>query len=913
MLFNLKQIPNCSLKKALAKDFLLITPTQRMSRLFLVQSMHILCPRLDSPIQEPRIQHFSGWLNNCVEEQLLKGGKFSVPLHRSLLKLLEEQYFWELVIVANNNSKFDSDLDNSQLLTDQDLAVLASRAHHHAIQKQLVTTDAGYFDTEWHQFQQWHQQYMLLCAEKNVVDLSCHLQNISIALHSGELNFTSDNVVLCGFFELTALEQGLLLNLQKQGIKFFVLTLNAGDLPDIQPRVCVDPDSELRLLATWVADKLEQGIKRILVAAPNLQQHRMQLLRIFSQMLPSSGTWLGELDDKNRSWNLNLDTDVTQIVGINSALQLLSLCCNGNENNKKIWPVTELLQLICLPGLGNSELEINARMRLNVSLQSQLQNGTSLAAFLSLLKRLGAANDSPSLVQQLSLIEAQLRASASACDPVKFIVDLLHNSAWPGDLQISESCVQFISQQIDRLIELHHVIPFSSTTKVFELFFKMCTSTSLRVNQNELAPVQIIDLKDAAGQEFDAVWIFGLHHEAWPEKANPVPFLPQLGQYNQDSEQLLDSGHKIMSSISYTRPAQGVISYAATDGVHAQFASTVLSQRFSPNLQKMQIAPSKSEIIRQNFKSKYQIKWQFDDYGPEFDDNHLPQGIPWLTCQALSPLIAFTRYRLHATGLKDPQDNIPDGLFRGELAHYALEALWRSIKTHAQLAAIYAANQEVEVIQNAIDHACVQISKKNNLSLTAKTMELEKTRLKKLLQGCIELDKNRVAGFRVAEIEAELQIEISVPGRNASLSFQGRVDRIDLLANNKLLLIDYKTHVIAENLWLDKDRLLVPQLPLYAVSKANTCAAFFVLMNPESSKWSGVIDSAVEAIYLPSKKGKYKNRDWRQLLEKWQKQLEELAIEIVTGYAGAKIYDTKKFAYQPEKIMFRKHNQQDKN
>ena len=44
--------------------------------------------------------------------------------------------------------------------------------------------------------------------------------------------------------------------------------------------------------------------------------------------------------------------------------------------------------------------------------------------------------------------------------------------------------------------------------------------------RDEGAPVQIMDIFEAAGSQFDALWIAGLHGGAWPSVARPNPFLP---------------------------------------------------------------------------------------------------------------------------------------------------------------------------------------------------------------------------------------------------------------------------------------------------------------------------------------------------------------------------------------------------
>jgi len=890
MPLDLEQLPTCSLEEALAQDHLLITPEQRLARRFLVASLHVVCPKLDIPVVEPRIHHLPGWLNDLVDGALLRHERISPPLHLRLIGLLEEHFLWQRVIEADGSQSRDS------LLTDPaDTAVQASRAHHMAAHWQIGSGVEG--DSEWHTFLSWKHQYLHLCRKKGIVDSVCRLQDIAAALHKEELEFDRDRITLCGFVEPTTLERELLSCVCKQGMDVFRLDSPHGDLVETAPRICADVETETRMAASWARRMLSRGARRILVAMPALQSRRLDIARVFQQTLNPEDPWPLE-SSKHRIWNINCGIVSGGRRDVGTALRLLDLC----HPPRDLWTSREISQLIRAPGLGRSEAEREARARLDVRFRRLSRCRWSLADFISMVESWDdISNRLPSLLEQSRSLCRILESTRAVTEPVRFLENILQACAWPGDLPMAPESLHDFAEQLERLNQVHQLVSFRHPGEALEKLRDLGGKAMLHEYQNELSPIQIMKPEDACQQEFDAVWVLGLTDNAWPGEAETIPFLPLSAQESLpfcNRVQAFARAHRILDSIGHP-PARGIVSYACSDGEQEYQPSTILSREPAPVVELPEPLPLAAHIIRSSFH--HALEWQTDDHGPRLDSKRISQGVSWLACQASCPLVAFTRHRLHAGGLPNFPEDVLDNLARGRLIHDALENFWTSIKGNRELS-VMSTTQRDRKLQEAIEYALDGFQQRTGVVLPRNVLHLEQRRMGRLLEDSFRHDLAR-SPFRIVCLETELEI------RAGSLQFIGRVDRIEQLEDGKLLVVDYKTAAATRHSWLQTERLLTPQLPLYALCMQDARGAFILHVNLRESGWVGSI--AADACDQRATNSRFRIEDWDSLQQQWRCLVERLAQEIVSGHAGAQVYDEKNIGFQPEKIMLRSHPRHD--
>ena len=152
----------------------------------------------------------------------------------------------------------------------------------------------------------------------------------------------------------------------------------------------------------------------------------------------------------------------------------------------------------------------------------------------------------------------------------------------------------------------------------------------------------------------------------------------------------------------------------------------------------------------------------------------------------------------------------------------------------------------------------------------------------------LRIEQQRPA-FRVQRAEQSEYIEIG------GLSVRIQPDRVDQLANGRLLLIDYKTGTAFKaSQWLDAanpGRPASPQLPLYALAHLDNLAALaFAIVAPGTAEYRGFGDAADIspgiAAYADGKRQQlYGVETWSALLQHWQEVLTALAYSYRAGVA----------------------------
>jgi probable DNA repair protein len=234
-------------------------------------------------------------------------------------------------------------------------------------------------------------------------------------------------------------------------------------------------------------------------------------------------------------------------------------------------------------------------------------------------------------------------------------------------------------------------------------------------------------------------------------------------------------------------------------------------------------------------------------------------GTRVLADQAACPFRAFARWRLGAEPLEEPTAGL-DARERGTLLHTLMKEIWSRLKNQASLSG----NVGPAIAQSA-DIAVKEAG------LEGRFAEVERARLARVAREWLEIEKQR-APFEVTHLEEKKTISI------AGLKFQGRLDRMDRLADGGQVLIDYKTGRATPNSW-DGARPDEPQLPLYSLNEKQITGVAFARVKTGAMRFmgfsekKGVIPKVDEAENLPN------------LLKTWKQHAEEMAEEFKSGEA----------------------------
>jgi RecB family exonuclease len=157
-------------------------------------------------------------------------------------------------------------------------------------------------------------------------------------------------------------------------------------------------------------------------------------------------------------------------------------------------------------------------------------------------------------------------------------------------------------------------------------------------------------------------------------------------------------------------------------------------------------------------------------------------------------------------------------------------------------------------------------------------MQVQRDRLRRLLDWWLELEEERALPFEVKLSEEEFR---NVPVGPLLLSV--RVDRVDKVAGGEVL-IDYKTGHATPNDWLT-ERPDAPQLPLYAIlSEADRLkgVAFGLVRAGEGRDLKGY---AVDEGVLPKLTRLKEAATLGEQVNRWREVLVKLAEEFYAGDA----------------------------
>ncbi|MFI4937559.1 MAG: PD-(D/E)XK nuclease family protein, partial [Candidatus Berkiellales bacterium] len=363
---------------------------------------------------------------------------------------------------------------------------------------------------------------------------------------------------------------------------------------------------------------------------------------------------------------------------------------------------------------------------------------------------------------------------------------ILKNKNWPGERSLNSVEHQVVKRWYALLNELSFcdkVLAPSSYRAALDTLAKLAANVPFQA-ENKSAPIQILGLLEAAGQHFDYLWIMGLYNEAWPNSAQPNPFL-SISFQRQHQMPHASAEREMFYALKMTQrlqqSAQEVIFSYPTE---KQGRMLEVSELLKELPQEPFSAPDHSLRCEALFDDKRVLETFQDHQGPAISpDEKITGNSATLAYQAACPFKAFAVFRLNARQVIT-RDLWLQADQLGTLIHTILEQLWQELKDQKSLLQLgdegLAAKLEGLIAKNVSD--IMSLSTLQN----SPYLEVEKLRLKHLLQDYLQLEKNRQP-FEVIAIESEREFTL------AKVNFKLRLDRIDKTNQNDIIIIDYKT------------------------------------------------------------------------------------------------------------------------
>ena len=627
---------------------------------------------------------------------------------------------------------------------------------------------------------------------------------------------------------------------------------------------CDNTTSELTIAARWAKQiMLKQPKAKIGIVINNLADLRTQVIRIFTQVLGG-----------NDSFNISAGEPLSNLPIIKYTLELLSL--------SESFSVITISKLLLSNYCKASPEERSARILLAWQLQQDVDAKAKLTITDLTYFTQKYQQNIPEFMVMLNHIQTIIKA-------IRY-TKLLHmewlqslTPIWqtylPPEPELTTTELQAITRLNEALQELTQLDLI--TGKVYHVqglgnLRNLLDNTVFQVSTKNNPNLQILGVLEAAGLNFDSLWIMGMDQQNWPKAANPNPFIPirlqkQFNLPGSSAERELEFCTRLINR--FKRSAANIIfSYInqAEDRVIAP--SALIADAAAISTEKLdlanfidpasQIYANRTNLITQQLSTAD----QHNHHVALMPHETIQGGSRLIEAQSLCPFRAFVEFRLNTTAAKKLEPGITK-ITRGILIHQILEQFWRQIKTSRQLRT-QTTQQLQDIIQNTITAALKQAHIPKHLH------HIEQQCLTRLMHRWLEIEKNR-DDFTVVATEKTLKTSIG------GLVIKLRIDRIDRLENGHLIIIDYKSSKVlpAASDWLGARPTSV-QLPLYCIATDKLHGLALAQVNAQSLKLK-TIDLAELTANTPNAT----NWDWQQLTNHWRSVLEQLAQNFVCGHA----------------------------
>jgi ATP-dependent helicase/nuclease subunit B len=402
------------------------------------------------------------------------------------------------------------------------------------------------------------------------------------------------------------------------------------------------------------------------------------------------------------------------------------------------------------------------------------------------------------------------------------------------------------------------------------------------------APITIIDAETVAGMQFDAAWVSGLHANEWPAATEPDAFIPielqrKYGIPAANAESCLYIAQATLQRLAASA-IDVVLSWPERDD-DAEFRPSPLLSDW-PVIERESLLRSSMMTARDlQFAKRPPMESVEDIEAPALATGQVRGGARILELQSRCPFRAQAEIRLHAEAVETVTPGVAADE-RGTLVHRVLAEVWAGIEGSDALRALSTEQLTQRVFASAERQAAALFKATTTHGTRLVSMEVQA--VAQWVVALLHVEQQRPA-FSVQRAEQSEYIEIG------GLSVRIQPDRVDQLANGRLLLIDYKTGTAFKaSQWLDAafpGRPASPQLPLYALAHADTLAALaFAIVAPGTAEYRGFGEAADIspgiAAYGDSKRQQlFGIETWDALLQHWHEVLTALAFSYRAGEA----------------------------
>ena len=841
---------------------------------------------------------FQQWLHGLHDAMALRGQEPPDLDGVRVLDAFQERLVWEQVI--------HEQLDRSAAPLFDVGALAATAAEAHAlIINWHVRIDHGFgaafASEEQNAFRRWRTHFLDRCREQRLIDgasLNSLLIN-HLAEHDGVL---PAHIVFAGFDHYTPLEQRLQAALHARGCQLYTLITNAACQMTPQIHQAANMTDECLAAAIWAKNMLQSNPQsRIGIVAPDLAAYQHALTDALEDVIDPTFV-LARHAGQRRPFNISLGQPLSSLPVVRTALTLLQVLIQQHAVEQPL--ISELLHS---PYWSTSD-ESDARARLDASIRDSVSPKATLRrydrfAHVLFEKQSLSAPHTRGYFHALSSASQGLSNTSRLPSAWrKAIQASLGQCGWlaEGHLRSTEfQAREAFAKELGRLAQLDQITGKITFSRAVSLLSQLCSERLFQPKTRGTPPIQILGVLEAAGLDFDAVWIMGLTDAVWPPAAKPNPLLSAeaqraAGSPNASATVQLDFARRIQQRLLHSA-GELCLSYPLRDEATELQPSPLIRDMGQATLLDS-VKPPWASTIQTTGGSLEAID---DAQAPRVPEGDKVGGGTWLLrAQAICPAWGFYQYRLGAKALAEPVEGL-DPRKRGTLVHDTLETFWKTTGSLAALQAMSDAERRAAITQAATTALERFNADQKQEALKPRQTLLEHKRLVRLTDEWLQLEATRKEAFTVLETEGKR--EVSIEGIVAHM----RIDRIDQLDDGRTIIIDYKTGASIDTKNWANDRITEPQLPIYAaiagrqtnLAQQPVAGVAFAVVHLSGLGFKGIgqNDGLLPNVHaVTSDRGRRlfdttRFPDWQSVLQHWHDAIHNVAREIGEGDASVRI------------------------
>ncbi|MGJ8620485.1 MAG: PD-(D/E)XK nuclease family protein [Methylophilaceae bacterium] len=851
--------------------------------------------------QTPQIYTLSDWLNHTIETAILLGEIDAASVPTNVLTAMQEGLLWEQSIQQSLKTHIAADLFDTS-----GLASAAMEANRLVVEWRL-NVDITQATEETQQFMQWQADFQHRCKANNMLE-AARFEDWQITCLARDAGQLPSHIQLAGFDRIHPHTKRLITVLETRGVTVSTYNLTLPTVQDCYHVNLADQDAECRAAVAWTAQELAQKSNtKLAIVVPELETLRPKLSALLDDIFHPEAISPAHAEIQ-RCYDFTLGVPLSSLPIISTAIDLLRFAWQ-----KQAILQNDISKLIHSVYWSDTIEERDARAQLDARMRQDCSLSLSSHRFIRFLDHACEGEHAlslPALLADTKALMGVAQKNSRLARPSQWaetFSEALEHTHWQGKRSISSHEYQAVESFKKVLQDFANLAPLMgniSANEALKRLAQLCKNQIFQAERKTLPSIQVMGMLEACAEPLDGLWVMGMNDHVWPPIARHNALLPaDIQRYaktpNASSEVQADFALAIHQRLikSATRV---IFSSAMKDGERELRISPLMQ-----GLTKLSYTPKLSLTLAESLAeaSRHDWQWLADHQAPPVKSGeHVSGGTGLLKAQAICPAWAFYQYRLNARKLDEPANGL-DVMERGSLVHAVLAKYWDGRSQE----------QWQETIPDILKSELLSISEtvlatfniERNHAFSARFLSLEAARLSKLVFAwLIEVEMLRPQGFNV--IACEQSHDIDIEGIRIKLV----IDRIDLLDDQRLVVIDYKTgHQLDYKNWAQAN-ITEPQLPIYAAFVLQETgheigAVCYAKVRTADNAFIGVA-AASELIQGATVFDDLRGRKvfdeatfphWQSIVKHWKSSISATAISLKNGDAAVKFDNESQLAF----------------